>query len=520
MKNTGYLIFVTLIIVTFTIANSCNSDRKQKEADTVVQDSAVALSGEQLFQLNCQGCHLLPDPKRLPKNVWEHGVMPLMGLRMGLKNTNYERVISAEERKIEDDNNLIPSEPMLSDQDFETIKRYIISVAPENVSYANYRVGRAKEITQFTRKNIPIPSAGPSFITALRYNAKEKLLWIGNVYNQVLKWKWGKGVVATEEVTAAVVDFNFYNNKTYFTQIGTLAPSELSKGLITQSDRNSNPILTQLHRPVFSITEDLDNDGIPEVIVGNFGKNLGSLSLYSKSKANKPYQELKLLAVPGVVSSYVRDMNKDGLKDIVALFSQADETVYIFFQKENLTFEAHRVLRFPPDYGTTDMILEDYNKDGLVDIITVNGDNADYSQVLKDYHGLRIHINEGDNKFKEKFFYPAYGATRVIAHDFDKDGDLDIAISCFYPDYGQLISESFIYLQNDDAKTYRFTAYTHQSDLPVKSLALQKGDIDNDGDMDIIMGNCASSPVRVPEELDQQWKQAKYGLVVFLNNLN
>jgi hypothetical protein len=39
-----------------------------------------------------------------------------------------------------------------------------------------------------------------------------------------------------------------------------------------------------------------------------------------------------------------------------------------------------------------------------MDIITAHGDNADYSNIPKAYHGIRIHINSGNNKFAENSF--------------------------------------------------------------------------------------------------------------------
>jgi hypothetical protein len=141
----------------------------------------------------------------------------------------------------------------------------------------------------------------------------------------------------------------------------------------------------------------------------------------------------------------------------VALIAQADETVYIFYNKGNLEFEKKAVLRFPPDFGTTDLVLFDYNKDGALDIATAHGDNADYSIILKPYHGIRLHINQGKDVFKEAFFFPLYGATKIVAEDFDKDGDMDFAATAFYPDYGSLLDESFVYLENKNAEAYSFS---------------------------------------------------------------
>jgi hypothetical protein len=315
-----------------------------------------------------------------------------------------------------------------------------------------------------------------------------------------------------------VVDFTFYKNKIYLTHIGDLLPSELSKGLFTDANGNGKPILKNLHRPVHTLMEDLNDDGIPEILVANFGKNLGSLSLYIKTKKDG-YVENRLLAAPGAVKIIIEDMNNDGLKDIIALFAQADESVYIFFQKLGLKFEAKKVLHFPPDFGSTDMVMVDYNKDGLTDIVTANGDNADYTMVLKNYHGIRIYLNKGNNIFEETFFYPVYGATKVLAEDFDKDGDIDFAINCFYPDFGALLSESFVYLQNDVSDKYVFSSYINQNELPVKSLALEKGDIDGDGDIDIILGNFSESPTPVPPKLKAIWQQVNYGLIIFENKL-
>lgn len=513
-------IFLLFLTATLTGYFSCSPSADKNKVNHKV-DMAAVEKGETLFISYCQGCHLLPDPKRLPKEVWETSILPLMAIRMGLKNQSYERQITPEEKVIEDANHLIPEKPIVSEADYELIKQYVLNAAPDTLAYAAKRINRNKPISQFIRRNLPLDPSAPSMITGIKYNPASKVLWISNMYNQVFNWQWGKGLLSGENVNSAVVDFTFYNNKTYFTSIGSLMPTELSTGSFTSSGKSATqPVLDNLHRPVCSLMEDLDNDGIPEIIVGNFGKNLGSLSLFKKAKNGNSFQEQILLSLPGCVKCFLKDMDGDGRKDIVALFAQADESAYIFFQKDNLQFETKRVLRFPPDYGTTDLVLTDYNKDGLMDMVTANGDNADYSIVLKNYHGIRVHINQGNNEFKETFFYPVYGATRVLADDFDQDGDIDFAISCFYPDFGRLLSESFVYLQNDNSANYQFTSFTNQNEMPVKSLTLEKADIDGDGDMDIILGNFAESPIAVPEYLKNEWKAAKYGLIIFENQLH
>lgn len=509
----------TVLLLLFIVTGilGLNSFTVKPRPVTAVADE----EGRILFLRHCTVCHLAPDPASLTKEIWARHVLPIMAARMGIIYPNYDplRGLSDEERAIVKKHNIIPEEPVCTEADWAKIKDYIINNAPDSVIIDEKRFSRNSPLTQFVRQDVQVDDQTPSLITGLEFDKTTQTLWIGNFYNQVLNWQYGKGVTKTIASQSPVVDFNFYKNNTYFTQIGKLYPTELSTGSYAQlADTGAAPLLTQLHRPVCTEINDLNNDGVPEIVVCNFGNKTGGLSLFKKNKAGK-YIEDVLLPLPGAIKCYIKDMDGDGKKDIVAMFSQGDESVYIFYQKGNLNFKAKRVLRFPPDYGTTDMVLVDYNNDGLTDIVTVHGDNADYSNILKAYHGIRLHINQGADVFKEKFFYPIYGVTRVLAEDFDKDGDIDFVATSFFPEFGKLVDESFIYLENTNKDQFTFKAYIQKSDVPIKTLTLEKADVDGDGDMDIITGNFAQSPGPAPAALDEKWKSAKYGLSIFYNQL-
>jgi hypothetical protein len=408
----------------------------------------------------------------------------------------------------------------MSNEDWDKIVKYILQNAPDEIPFDEKRLNRNSPLKQFVREDVQIDSSPrPSLITGLKYNKTDNTLWIGDYYKNVYKWTYKAGVTGTIKASSPVVNFNFYQGSAYFTEIGKLYPTELSVGSYSKYNGTSlSSVLTSLHRPVNAKIEDLDGDGVPEIVMCNFGNKIGSLSLFKKDQSGK-YREQVLLKQPGALKCYVKDMDGDGKKDIVAMFAQGDESVYIFYQKNKFRFKAKRVLRFPPDYGTTDMVLTDYNHDGLTDIVTVHGDNADYSDILKPYHGIRLNINQGNGVFKEKFFYPIYGVTKVVAEDFDKDGDIDFAASAFFADLSKLTDESFVYLENIDQNKFKFKSYTLKSNVPVKSLTLEKADVDGDGDMDIIAGNFAQSPGPVPKELDQKLKSARFGLIIFKNQL-
>jgi FG-GAP-like repeat len=166
--------------------------------------------------------------------------------------------------------------------------------------------------------------------------------------------------------------------------------------------------------------------------------------------------------------------------------AQANEEITIFYNQGKGKFKEKTVLRFPPVYGVSYFELADFNKDGFQDILLTNGDNWDYSAIEKPYHGIRIYLNDGKDNFKEAYFYPLFGTSKAMARDFDNDGDLDIAAISFYADLAQP-EQSFIYLQNEGGS--HFKTFSTPEAAAGKWLTMEVGDFDKDGDVDIALGS-------------------------------
>ncbi len=182
-------------------------------------------------------------------------------------------------------------------------------------------------------------------------------------------------------------------------------------------------------------------------------------------------------------------MNKDGLPDIIALFAQGEEGIFLFLNKGNGSFETKELLRFPPVYGSSYFEMEDVNGDGLKDFIYTCGDNLDFTKVLKNYHGVYIFVNKGDDKFEQRFFFPIHGCYKAVAKDFDRDGDIDIAAISYFPDANNQPEEAFVYLENKGG--FNFSPYSIKPFNRGNWLTMDAADLDGDGDDDIVIGSMA-----------------------------
>ena len=129
----------------------------------------------------------------------------------------------------------------------------------------------------------------------------------------------------------------------------------------------------------------------------------------------------------------------------------------------------------------------DPDGDGHPDIVYTNGDNGDYPGPPKPYHGVRVFLNDGHDKFTERYFFPMPGAYKAVARDFDGDGRVDIAAIAFYPDYAGPAPLSFVYLHNLGGM--RFEARTFADAERGRWLTMDAGDVNGDGKPDLVLGS-------------------------------
>ncbi|MEM8928538.1 MAG: VCBS repeat-containing protein [Bacteroidota bacterium] len=461
-----------------------------------------------LYRQYCASCHIAPKIKELPKDIWKNSVLPDMLSRMDIEEM-YTDPVQAK----------TAFRPKIKLADWVALENYIVSLAPEKLPENPKPI--LGKLSGFKPKTLQLDHDNGAFYTFLDYEAHTNTLVAGDVNGVIRRYHFQ--TKALDLLYKGKTPVTWYNDKGSFacvSEVGILDPSELERGkIVIKQGQDTIPIKETFHRPVHNLVEDLNGDGKMEMVVSEFGNETGRLSLMIQ-KDTFQYEKRLLLNQPGCIRTLARDMDKDGKRDLIIMTSQGNESITILYQKEDLSFFGEKVLEFSPVYGSSWFDLVDYNKDGFEDLITVNGDNADKSYVHKPYHGMRIHLNDGQNNFTETFFYPLHGATRFLADDFDQDGDMDFGIISTFPDYENGPERSFVYLENRDAGTYQFETKVLDEPNLGRWFLMDKGDIDSDGDIDILLSSFTYVFTPVPNELAKYWSENNTDVLILENTLN
>ena len=370
--------------------------------------------------------------------------------------------------------------------------------------------------------------SGSSIITLLKIDTGLDQVIIGDGSTSILHIFDFEGHQLDQiQLSSPPTDVNTHKTFYDLTLTGILHPNNLNKGSIARLSIQQEPdpptlttLIDSLYRPVRCLIKDFTGDGRDDYLVCEYGNDIGQLAFY-KSLPDGNYQRRIIEAIPGSIALDVHDLNHDGFEDIMVLYAQGDERIVIYFNDGKGGFNSipQIIRRFPSVYGSMYMKLYDFNRDGFMDILYVNGDNFDHSQILKPYHGIRIFENDGENRFERKYFYPIYGAAKAQAHDFDLDGDLDLIVASNFADLQNNPERGIMYFECTGP--YQYDPYAIEASKENQWNTMDIGDIDQDGDDDVIIGAMYLQNVLKIQKVDTRdnLEQKKSALILLENQL-
>lgn len=293
---------------------------------------------------------------------------------------------------------------------------------------------------------------------------------------------------------------------------------------------------------------DMNGDGLVDIVANAFGDGIfddakSELSIYYQTpEYDKLWQdapaeippgmlpgalrEAVLATDAGLIGSAVADFNGDGRPDIAAVVAQGKQLLLLLTNNGDGTFTRHVLDENRPSWGGNSLRAADFDGDGDMDLVVLNGDNVAGNHVInivpapRPQHGIRFFKNNGDLNFSKEYYYRMHGAIRSVVQDFDDDGDPDIAAIALFPQWSYDEPESFVYLENQG--DFNFTPQSIPTEFFSPWTSIEAADVNGDQKTDIVLG-LGNFPELVPPDwlTDHKAMEGRNGeaaSVIFLLN--
>jgi hypothetical protein len=493
-----------LAIVTFAAPGAIDARQQSMPVDIERQARAT-----------CGSCHAYPPPDILPRACWRDEFVRMMFIREG--RTPPIGPPGVVNRSVQ-----LPA-------DMEQVLPFYVSHAPERLPPPEAWPQPGTAPLSFTRRAMNMTAmtgaAAVSHVRLVDLDGDGQLDVLGTDMRQGLVFSGNPGAAGgalTEiasiphpaHVTLADVDRDGVQDL-LVAEMGEFFPADHAKGAAIwmrglAKGKYGAFWLDGWPRVASVDAADFNGDGKTDLAVAAFGwRKTGQVAVLENRTANPSQPSFTTHTIDpraGSIQLVPADLNRDGRMDFVTLLAQEHETVLAYINTglpagarsaevgAGFAFERQVVYAAPhPNWGSSGFELVDLDKDGDLDVLLTHGDTFD-DGIVKPYHGIQWLENRGGYPFVDRPIAPMPGVHRAQAADLDGDGDLDIVAAALLAggsDVDEKTLPALAWLEQTAPGT--FTRHTIEMGFP-RHATLDLGDVDRDGDIDIVTGNFSIGP--------------------------
>jgi len=463
----------------------------------------------------------------------------------------------------------IPAAPEMSREEFLRMRDYFVAAA-KPWKAMEQQEPKAPPLTLF-RPVVPELDLEPDalVLSTLVDPARKRLHvgrtviddWVGGGERRAGFDKWDDVAVldlatgrrlATQKLTSDPIDMALTPTGVRLVTHGRFPLSKTGIAAITDwefggGEPRARMLVNGKQRFVQHHTVDMNGDGLADIVGNAFGDGVaadaqallsiwyqtpGFAGAWQAAPAEIPpgalagLREKVIAADSGLIGTTVGDFNGDGRPDIAAVIAQGRQELVLLVNNGDETFTRHVLDRHTPSWGGNSLQAADFDGDGDLDLVVLNGDNVAGNHIGKivpaprPQHGIRVYRNDGGLQFSASYYYRMHGAIRSVVRDFDGDGDPDIAAIALFPQWNQDEPETFVYLENQGG--LRFAPRSLPKEFFGVWCSIEAADVNGDGRTDLVLG-LGNFPELVPPDWItshkvMQGRGGKAPSVIFLLN--
>jgi len=228
---------------------------------------------------------------------------------------------------------------------------------------------------------------------------------------------------------------------------------------------------------------DVDGDGDLDLALGNWGQSELFLNDGTGTFSNVTATRMPRQAIE-TNAVVLGDVDMDGDLDMVVGNGNGPRQSWLYLNDGSGTFQDVTAARMPRHIArTNDVALADVDNDGDLDLVLANGYFYYY------YHPNLLYLNDGTGTFTDATAarLPPDGddSLTVDLGDVDGDGDLDMV----FGNGGYAGSDQNRLYLNDGSGTFIDATATHMPAVRDGTQDVVLGDMDGDGDLDLVAAN-------------------------------